>query len=555
MKTNSFEDTKVPAFYALGAFLVTVAVIVDISYDPVNLTKLVLLSVFGFSAFFVTQKMNYASRANNNKMYYLILALPLWLLLSTFMSESPFELSFWGEYGRNTGLLAYLSLVMFFLAIVNYKSKSLLRVMLFGFFFSGLVNTLYGNLVFFSGNDPIPWSNPFAPAILGTFGNPNFIGAFMGMFGGLVVGYLLFCKPSRLMLLCGIFLEILIIISIYASRATQGILVFGLTTAFVLYFWFRKVFRETIFSNLYLIGLSGIAVVVLLGIFNFGPLSSILHKDSITYRGQYWTAGINMANSSPVFGLGPDSYGTWYRAYRDPSALISPGVDVTTNAAHNVFIDFLVNGGYPLLVFYFAFVVFVLVKAIRKLLSSKEVDFFLLSFTSIWIGYLAQSVVSINQLGLAIWGWVAPACILLSLKQDSSQLTANVTKRKHRSNPSKFIGISGVVGLIIGGSLSSPMLIAEENWRDSLEIGSLPRIEQAINAFPKSTNRYILGVKILTNNNLDTEALKYVKELNAFDSNNFVGWDYLMNVRLGSEQDKKRALDELKRLDPSREFD
>ena len=84
---------------------------------------------------------------------------------------------------------------------------------------------------------------------------------------------------------------------------------------------------------------------------------------------------------------------------------------------------------------------------------------------------------------------------------------------------------------------------------------SLPRIEQAINAFPKSTNRYILGVKILTNNNLDTKALKYVKELNAFDSNNFVGWDYLMNVRLGSEQDKKRALDELKRLDPSREFD
>lgn len=552
VKTRSFEEAKIPTYFALGAFLVTNAVIVDISYDPVNLTKLVLLSLFGFSAFFVTQKMNSSSKIPGNRIHYLILILPLWMFFSALKSESPFELSFWGEYGRNTGLLAYLSLALFFLAIANYKSKGLLRLMLYAFFFSGLVNTVYGNLVFFSGNDPIPWSNPFAPAILGTFGNPNFVGAFLGMFGSFIIAYLLFCKPTRLFLIGGIALEILVLIGIYASRATQGVLVFGLTTSFILFFWFRQVFKKTIISNLYLTALSGVVVVVALGVFNYGPLSSLLHKDSITYRGQYWIAGINMANSSPFLGLGPDSYGTWYRAYRDPAALISPGAEVTTNAAHNVFIDFLVNGGYPLFIFYIVFVLFVLIKAIRKLLGSKEVDFLLLSFTSIWIGYLVQSAVSINQLGLAVWGWVAPACILLSLKQDSSQAVPLKNKQKQQGIQAKSIGILGMLGLFAGGTLSSPMLIAEKNWRYSLEIGSLPKIERAINAFPRSTNRYILGVKVLTNNNLDNEALKYVKELNSFDSNNFVGWDYLLNVRLASEIDKKRALNELKRLDLSR---
>jgi hypothetical protein len=130
-----------------------------------------------------------------------------------------------------------------------------------------------------------------------------------------------------------------------------------------------------------------------------------------------------------------------------------------------------------------------------------------------------------------------------------------VAKKRQKGRSSQSVVSFGIIGMIIGGLLSTPMLIAEKNWRDALEIGSLPRIEQALDAFPRSSNRYILGIKVLTNNNLDNEALKYVKELNEFDSNNFVGWDYLMNVRLASPQDKERALRELKRLDPNRKFD
>ncbi len=130
-----------------------------------------------------------------------------------------------------------------------------------------------------------------------------------------------------------------------------------------------------------------------------------------------------------------------------------------------------------------------------------------------------------------------------------------MVKTRQKGNSGQAVISFGIIGMVIGGLLSTPMLIAEKNWRDALEIGSLPRIEKTLEAFPRNSNRYILGIKILTNNNLDNEALKYVKELNEFDSNNFVGWDYLMNVRLASPQDKERALKEMKRLDPNRKFD
>jgi hypothetical protein len=57
-----------------------------------------------------------------------------------------------------------------------------------------------------------------------------------------------------------------------------------------------------------------------------------------------------MGNSHPLTGVGMDSYGDWYRRSRDAQALILPGPNTTTNAAHNVFIDVFAYGGYPLFI-------------------------------------------------------------------------------------------------------------------------------------------------------------------------------------------------------------
>jgi hypothetical protein len=52
------------------------------------------------------------------------------------------------------------------------------NILIWGMFGAGFVNVIYCGWVIAFG-DFIPWNNPYGN-ILGTFGNPNFIGAFLG---------------------------------------------------------------------------------------------------------------------------------------------------------------------------------------------------------------------------------------------------------------------------------------------------------------------------------------------------------------------------------------
>ena len=47
-------------------------------------------------------------------------------------------------------------------------------------FVVGLISAIYGNIQFF-GLEPFPFSSPYESKVVGTFGNPNFQSAFMGI--------------------------------------------------------------------------------------------------------------------------------------------------------------------------------------------------------------------------------------------------------------------------------------------------------------------------------------------------------------------------------------
>ena len=89
-----------------------------------------------------------------------------------------------------------------------------------------------------------------------------------------------------------------------------------------------------------------------MGALQRGPLTAYLYKESVTLRGEYWQAGWNMARQFPFTGVGMDAYGDWYRRARDSQALILPGPETVTNAAHNIPFDILSNGGWPLFITY-----------------------------------------------------------------------------------------------------------------------------------------------------------------------------------------------------------
>jgi O-antigen ligase len=81
---------------------------------------------------------------------------------------------------------------------------------------------------------------------------------------------------------------------------------------------------------------------------------------------------------NPIFGVGLDSYGDWYRRSRTIEATLRRGPDVTSNAAHNVFLDISAYGGFPLVLIYIALMVLVIVSAVKVIKDHRALTLVLL---------------------------------------------------------------------------------------------------------------------------------------------------------------------------------
>ena len=160
---------------ALGLAVVTITVFTESVTDPVNVTKLFVLGGFAFAALGSISLKNSLALLKESKIQLIVLAafgLVSILVLAT--SQAPKSQSLYGVYGRNNGFLLYLFLLFLFLATLTISNQNGFRPILFALLVAGSVNVVYALWVMAFG-DFIGWSNPYGN-LLGTLGNPNFIG-------------------------------------------------------------------------------------------------------------------------------------------------------------------------------------------------------------------------------------------------------------------------------------------------------------------------------------------------------------------------------------------
>ena len=131
--------------------------------------------------------------------------------------------------------------------------------------------------------------------------------------------------------------------TIYLSNARQGLLSLAIGLGFFISFKLLK--KNAVLGSLSLVGLFLVSIVAVAGILQKGPLERFLYKDSVSLRGHYWRAGLNMFRENTFFGVGIDSYGSYFRLYRDPNFPVRYGYDLTSNNAHNVPIQMFATGG------------------------------------------------------------------------------------------------------------------------------------------------------------------------------------------------------------------
>jgi O-antigen ligase len=521
-----------------------------ISLDPINLPKFVILGTCGFAAlgnFAPYLKHMINSQARNLTLSVMAFVLVLILVLCT--SDANVWAQIFGAYGRNTGLVAYMGLSLMLISVVFVSSLHFFRTLIWVLISTGIANAIYG-MAQWSGNDPINWSNPYNP-VVGTLGNPNFVSAHLAIAGLASLALVMEKRRaifSRFILLANILISLFVI---QRSDSSQGLFIFVLGSTVILYSRLLRKFN-IIVSSAYWFIVIGFTVVGIFGVLNKGPLASYLYQASVTYRGDYWRAGWKMTLDNPLLGVGLDTYGDWYRFSRTEAAALRRGPDVTSNSAHNVFLDISSSGGFLLLAAYLLIMGLIVKSVLRVLRRSKEFDAIGVGLVSAWLAYVIQSVISINQLGLAIWGWVLGGAIIgYDLYRDEPIAPMISVKKGQRPKlvPAAVV-LTGTLGIGFGFAMSAWPMAQDISFRKALESSDGAKIEIAALEFPRMNYYLVYSAQIFNENNSEERAMAMARLAIAQNPRDFNAWRMLVaNPRL-TKSERESGIAVMKELDP-----
>jgi len=378
--------------------------------------------------------------------FYLVALFVIFSLLSTIFADFWYSAVF-GEVQRRNGFVSYLSLSIILIATTIYIRLLNIKKLFFATYF---VSTLFVVYAFMqtTGKDFVDWNNPYN-SLIGTVGNPNFAAALMAVMG-VIIFSTIFNSGFKIQLrIYGAIMAALLLIAIYKSNARQGLISYFLGVGIFLVIWLWGKSKK-LGTTATLIG-SGIFIFSVLGMLQIGPFEKYLYKPSVSVRGYYWRAGIEMLANHPLFGIGMDRYGAFFKQYREVEYPLKYGFDLTSTNAHNTFIQLFATGGVFLGLAYLLLNAYILRRALIGIKNLSGNNKLLLSgIFAAWVAFQSQSLVSIDNLGISIWGWILGGSIVgLSVSDEDkvNERQASFSKKSNQINLSQAM-VSGVATLL-----------------------------------------------------------------------------------------------------------
>ena len=437
--------------------------------DPFNAPKSWILYCVGFwlagwVAFNVRSRW---SNALDRKTFVLAGALSLTFIVAFFATDVQFE-GLFGDYARRTGLLTYLAFIIFLVAASLLFTLSNIALFDRVILIVGFLVGFYGFIQHFKV-DFVKWNNPYN-SVLSTLGNPDFAAAVMAIFLVLAFGLAINKSKPSLTRIWALFNIALLLITIVFSQVRQGLLAGGAGIAVIVIIWVHQRQKKAAW------GIAALTITIgafgLIGMLNQGPLKNLFYKASVTYRGDYWRAGIRMFKSHPWFGVGLDRYGAYFRQYRDATQAIRRGPQIVSNAAHDVPIQLAATGGIFVLIAFLALTSFVLWRGIVALRSTTGVhQIVVATFFGAWVTYEAQSFISIDNVGIAIWGWILGGIVIALSRPAVIEAVTVPVNSKIKKNPVKNTSTSlaqpMVSGLffVVAFSICIPMYLSDTSLK------------------------------------------------------------------------------------------
>lgn len=389
--------------------------------DVFNLLKLAVLWIFGLAAvaFYVAWA---AERGVWFPRFGLAFAASAFVgacLVATVASENPL-LSFVGLYHRYGGLLPFALYALIMVAIVGlYWEKPVdLRDLALASAGASVLLLAYV-LIQAAGQDWIAWKDSSGgppPYPVGTMGNSNFAGGYLGIAIPLLV-YAAATAKKDWARTAGFVLAGLDLLALWFTQTRGGMLAgaLGLLTMVFMY-------RDRLPRWIDLVARVGVVVGIVLAVAilwhpgsdqPYGPLSRVetFRTGTFDVRTYYWGTAVRIFREEPIKGVGLDLYYSNYPQHRLPQDGAQLGLTIT-DKPHNIFLEYLANGGVLVGGAYFAMVGLALFLAFRTQRKLKDAQRFLLvAFTAMLVGYLGQGIFSIDVPPLAVMGWVAIGAI------------------------------------------------------------------------------------------------------------------------------------------------
>lgn len=530
----------------LSGPIVTLGFSTNFTYDPFHNVKLILLGFFaGIAIAGVISRI----KGYGVQPYKIQLAIGLAFLLGLInpmlFANSPLSQQIYGVSGRSLGFLHYFFLLCILLWASVSNAEILTRNFLKIVVVTGIAESLYG-VIQYLGIDPIQWEND-SDWIFGTFGNPNFLSAFIGM-SVCVSGFLFFSNLGLMWRIINGINICLGILCIAISSSIQGLMlvvigIFSLT----LFYGFSK---SRLWGLIILITGSISGIISVLALLQKGPLAPLLYQDSTTFRGDYWRAGVKMAREHLFTGVGLDSYVDYYRQYRDITAANRRGLDMYSDNAHNLLIDLAANGGLFLVITYLLIIIVVSYSVIQyyRATSHRKLEDFALPM--LWIVFQVQTLVSINVSSVAIWGWIAGGLLISRNSINKLGFEEKGLKGQKFSRGKYKFKFSPIVLPLVFATMVTPILVKDVELSRALSGQSGPRLQEVVSSWPRSC--FLMAKAEGAYSYLGDSGTSLAISLLSVQSNDrcFNSYRNISENLISNESQQKLAIKKMRELDP-----
>lgn len=422
-------------------------------FDPVNWPKqIVLLSALPY----VLSQARLVDRRGftRTRIVFLGLIFSLTLasisaLLSTFFEEVDQTRTLWGLWGRNNGLLTLFALLLVGWSFSVFVHKEgFVRKFLHSIEISSIIYCSYAFLQFL-GADPVTWSK--TNEVFSFFGNTNFAAAVFALSSSTFLILAVFENEQKVFLAFRLIFFFVATFLAFQTGSIQGLA--GLLIVLLLVIFIRVKTNKVrvsigVFSSVSIVGL-----VVFLGTAGIGPLAQYIEQYTVQLRIQYWLVGIKIGNSSPVWGVGVDSYGDFFRTFRSQELAERISIDLVTNNAHNVFIQYYATMGILGLLAIGVPAVFGSICAFRLLFDRTKVGT-VRALGALFLALWSMAFFSIDNISIAVWNWAVLGVVVGLWASDRSQTVEQKNSKGQRGLKRKdLVDVSKGITLLVSGAI------------------------------------------------------------------------------------------------------